>query len=132
MASMALCTIYHYELKYEGNLMATLPTDIDKKIDQLFRNKTHRKKAKRLILSLWQTSLNVGPAQLARSILTISEGELSKIQEIFSLNFYDDPRDVINHLHTLQNGRFNSMLRNAWQQNLFYHCIENKNFYKYF
>lgn len=80
--------------------MAILLTDIDKKIDELFNNDYERQTAKQLILSLWQTSLNVGPDQLARSILIISDGELSKIQEIFSSNFYEDPRDVIMEAET--------------------------------
>ncbi len=53
-----------------------------------------RVKAKELISSLWTENLNVGPAQLARSILTISNDDLNKIIEI-AKDFYGDPRDVI-------------------------------------
>ena len=74
--------------------MTKLPPDIENKITRLFTNEIERARAKDLILSLWSETLNVGPAQLARSILTISEGDLKKIIEI-KINFYGDPRDVI-------------------------------------
>ena len=47
------------------------------------------------LLKLWELSLNVGPDQLARSILILSAGDISIFREIFETDFYGDPRDVI-------------------------------------
>lgn len=74
--------------------MAKLPPDIEKKINKLFSSEKDRVKASELILSLWAEPLNVGPAQLARAILTISNGDLDKIIEI-KKDYYGDPRDVL-------------------------------------
>ncbi len=75
--------------------MTTLPTDIERRIDQLFIDLTDNQEVKKIILSLWTKTLNVGEDQLARSILTISEGDLQKLKSIYKQNFYGDPRDVI-------------------------------------
>jgi len=40
-------------------------------------------------------SLNVGPEQLSRSILILSDGDIEEVKEIIAKNFYGDPRDVI-------------------------------------
>jgi hypothetical protein len=77
------------------NIKEHLPNDIEDKINQLFLNLSENQKIKDLLHSLWSTSLNVGPDQLARSILVLSEGNLNKVQEIFMQDFFCDPRDVI-------------------------------------
>jgi hypothetical protein len=74
--------------------MTTLPPDIENKINKLFSNETDRIQAKELMGSLWTETLNVGSAQLARSILVLSNGNLDKIIEI-KKDYYGDPRDVI-------------------------------------
>ena len=76
------------------NLMTTLPIDIERKIDQLFIDLKDNQEVKKLILRLWTTTLNVGEDQLARSILTISGGDIQKLKDVIK-EFYGDPRDVI-------------------------------------
>ena len=75
--------------------MTTLPSDIQDRINQLFPLMAERQEAERLLLSLWTRRLNVGSDQLARSILVLSDGDISVIQQIFNSNFTGDPRDVI-------------------------------------
>lgn len=75
--------------------MTILPIDIENKINKLFSSLSDRQIAKKLILDLWTMPLNVGVDQLARSILTISEGQITKIRSIIEQHFYGDPRDVI-------------------------------------
>lgn len=74
--------------------MTELPSDIENKINKLFSSENDRSKAKELMESLWSESLNVGPDQLARSILTLCNGSLDTLIEIRK-DFYGDPRDVI-------------------------------------
>ena len=74
--------------------MTKLPSDIENKINKLFSSEIDRAKAKELMVGLWAENLTVGPAQLARSILIISNGDLDKMIEI-TKDFYGDPRDVI-------------------------------------
>jgi hypothetical protein len=73
----------------------TLPTDIKKRLDKLFPVASDRQEVERLLLSLWTTSLNVGEEQLARSILVLSDRDVSVVQSIFNSGFMGDPRDVI-------------------------------------
>ncbi|MFN0257778.1 hypothetical protein [Pedobacter ureilyticus] len=75
--------------------MTQLPEDVKNKVTQLFNDATKRERVKELLLTLWTVPLNVGPDQLARSILILSEGKLEEIEAIFASNFYGDPRDVI-------------------------------------
>ena len=72
-----------------------LPTDIKNRLDKLFPIASDRQKVERLLLSIWTTSLNVGEEQLARSILVLSDGNVSEVQNIFNSGFMGDPRDVI-------------------------------------
>jgi hypothetical protein len=73
----------------------TIPVDIKKRIEKLFISPADRQKVERLLLSLWTTQLNVGEEQLARSILVLSDGLVSKVSGIFKSDFLGDPRDVI-------------------------------------
>ena len=75
--------------------MQTLPIDIEEKISSLFAEKEERKEATRLIFSLWTKPLNVGEAQLARSILVLCDGSIPGIKKIIDAAFYGDPRDII-------------------------------------
>lgn len=75
-------------------MTTTLPIDIERKIDQLFIDLKDNQEVKKLILSLWTTTLNVGEDQLARSTLTISAGDIQKLKDAIK-DFYGDPRDVI-------------------------------------
>jgi hypothetical protein len=72
-----------------------IPDDIKEKISQLFNSPADRQEAEQLLQSLWTTSLNVGSGQLARSILVLSEGQISAIREIIESGFHGDPRDII-------------------------------------
>ena len=72
-----------------------IPKDIQLKIDELFPGKADNLAAKLLIEDIRQTSTNVGYPQLVRSILTLSDGNLSTIRKIVDSDFYGDPRDVI-------------------------------------
>lgn len=73
--------------------MSILPPDIAQKINELFTSTGTAQEAAALIARLWITDLNVGKDQLARSILTISGGDLTKLKSLLTLN--DDPRDII-------------------------------------
>ena len=75
--------------------MTKLPADIENKIEHLFTSTEEKAEVKKLLITLWQKSLNVGPDQLARSILFLSEGKLDKLKAVFEKDFYGDPRDVI-------------------------------------
>ena len=75
--------------------MQKLPNDIEAKIFSLFDDSKVQAEVKELISGLWHTSLNVGEVQLARSILILSDGQLTEIKKIFQSSFYGDPRDVI-------------------------------------
>jgi hypothetical protein len=75
--------------------MTTLPEDIKLKIRQLYKNPVDITEVEKLLTGLWSKPLNVGPEQLARSILIIAEGNLPELKEIISSGFYGDPRDVI-------------------------------------
>lgn len=72
-----------------------VPADIVERIEQLFYAKEEQEEVLKLIEGLWATTLNVGPAQLARSILVIAGNDKSKIVDIVQSKFYGDPRDVI-------------------------------------
>jgi hypothetical protein len=76
-------------------MMILLPADIEAKINLLFIDLKERETVKQLMSDLWSKPLNVGPDQLTRSILILSEGRISEVEKIFHSNFYDDPRDVI-------------------------------------
>ena len=47
------------------------------------------------LLSLWETNLNVGAEQLARSILIVADGKFDTLESVFKSIFQGDPRDVI-------------------------------------
>jgi hypothetical protein len=72
--------------------MTILPCDIENKIEQLFQSYADRQEVHKLLLTLWTTSLNVGAGQLARSILILSDGQLSEIKRIIASNFFGDPQ----------------------------------------
>jgi len=72
-----------------------LPRDIEEKINQLFLLSEENQEVKVLVQNLWSIYLGVGADQLARSILVLSEGNISKLRDIFLQEFYGDPRDVI-------------------------------------
>jgi hypothetical protein len=75
--------------------MENIPVDILNKINELFPNIEDNSEAKKLIEQIFKSSINIGPSQLARSILFISNGNLSLIKKIIDSDFYGDPRDVI-------------------------------------
>lgn len=71
-----------------------LPQDITNKINTLFTLEANRLQATQLLEALWTESLTVGPAQLARSILILSNGDLQKLREL-KKSYRGDPRDII-------------------------------------
>jgi hypothetical protein len=75
--------------------MIILSKDIEDKIEELFTSSSDRQEVKKLLLMLWTTSLNVGPDQLARSILIISDGKLDNIKKVLESVFQRDPIDII-------------------------------------
>ncbi|MBI3134349.1 MAG: hypothetical protein HYZ14_06690 [Bacteroidetes bacterium] len=75
--------------------MHEIPRDILQKIQQLFPVPDEQQQVVALISGLWTQSLNVGPAQLARAILTLSENDLAELKSLFGQQFLGDPRDVI-------------------------------------
>lgn len=74
--------------------MMELPPDIINKINTLFPLEADRAQATQLLEALWTESLTVGPAQLARSMLILSKGDLQNMREL-KKNYRGDPRDVI-------------------------------------
>jgi len=75
-------------------LKKQVPPDIIQRIREQFPNEEERREAENIISGLWHTPLNVGPAQLARSMLVLVDGDLNELR-IVSETFYGDPRDVI-------------------------------------
>lgn len=72
-----------------------LPADIEIIISKLFTTDSETSEVRNLITTLWTIPLNVGPEQLARSILVLSDGRISEVRNYFSSNFLGDPRDVV-------------------------------------
>ena len=72
-----------------------IPKDILLKIDELFPAIEDNLTAKNLVEEIRQATTNVGFAQLIRSILILSDGNVSGIRKIIQSDFYGDPRDVI-------------------------------------
>jgi hypothetical protein len=73
----------------------TLPEDITRKIRELF-GEDSRDEVVQLLCSLWSAGpLTVGPDQLARSILVLSDGNIEQVRAIFESQFWQDPRDVV-------------------------------------
>ena len=75
--------------------MNGLPDDINKKVESFFVDLDDRQKVKELLISLWKMPLNVGPDQLARSILVLAEDDIDLLKGIFEDQFEGDPRDII-------------------------------------
>ena len=76
-------------------MIPDIPKDILVKIDELFPDIWDNEAAKNLVEEIKQATANVGFAQLIRSILFLSEGNLSLIRKIIQSDFYGDPREVI-------------------------------------
>ncbi len=72
-----------------------IPKDILLKIDELFPALGDNLAAKNLVEEIRLATTNVGFAQLIRSILILSDGNVSGIRKIIQSDFYGDPRDVI-------------------------------------
>ena len=72
-----------------------LADDILRRIDADFHDPETRRVVRSRLASLWDEGLNVGPEQLARSILIEAAGDLAKFERAFDTGFYGDPRDLI-------------------------------------
>ena len=72
-----------------------LPEDILKKINELFPGNEENLIVWNLINEILQKKINVGHAQLIRSVLILSEGDKEVIRKLIQSNFNGDPRDVI-------------------------------------
>lgn len=79
----------------------TLPEDIVKEINHQFPSKRDNKEVVEILSSILRKDINVGEEQLARGILIIADGDLDKIKQIFSSNFYGDPRDLLMEAHSI-------------------------------
>ena len=74
--------------------MTRLPVDLQNKIDELFSDDDIRQSISASLDELWDRSINVGTAQLARAIVFLSEGDQDKFLELRG-NFMGDPRDLL-------------------------------------
>lgn len=76
--------------------MADLPKDIFNQLKKDFQNDQDFKEVEMMLHGVQEDDrLNVGSAQLIRSILIIAKGDKAKIREIIESTYYGDPRDVI-------------------------------------
>ena len=70
------------------------PVDVHERIHADFASVDEQREVVALLSALWQRSLNVGPAQLGRSILVLAEGNMHEVRELCN-DLMGDPRDVI-------------------------------------
>jgi hypothetical protein len=85
---------FYQKFIYELAGIILLPKDIVRKINDQYKDLNERNEVKGLISKLWKMNLNVGAPQLARSILTIANGNINEVKKI-TTDFYGDPRDVL-------------------------------------
>lgn len=74
--------------------MSTLPGDIRARIISDFFLAAEQSEVVALLGALWDRPLNVGPAQLSRSILVLAEGNVQEVRVLCD-GLLGDPRDVI-------------------------------------
>lgn len=74
--------------------MAQLPPDIIRRVKRDFSLEEFAA-VEKLLIGVQEDNINVGSAQLIRSILIIAKGDIHKIQEIIKSRYRGDPRDVI-------------------------------------
>lgn len=72
-----------------------IPDDILRRIKNKFPNKEDQAEVIRLVKKVNTEILNVGNAQLIRSILIIADTNKTKMKTIIESGYYGDPRDVI-------------------------------------
>ncbi len=72
-----------------------MPEDILKMLRKLFPDLPDQQETESFIQSLWQIPLNVGPEQLARAVLHLSDGNIDELRRIKNSEFFGDPRDLI-------------------------------------
>ena len=86
--------------------MTNLPDDLLAKIDELFDRDRDRDQVRNSLETLWDGGLNVGPEQLARAIVFLSDGDFERFQKLRS-SFMGDPRDLLAHANSkLQNSDY--------------------------
>ena len=71
-----------------------LPVDVDARIHSDFSEVEQQSEVVDLLSALWARPLNVGPAQLCRSILVLAEGNVNVVRKLCD-ELMGDPRDVI-------------------------------------
>ena len=70
------------------------PVDVRARIHSDFASVDEQRQVIALLGTLWDRPLNVGPAQLCRSILVLAEGNVQEVRKLCT-GFLGDPRDVI-------------------------------------
>ena len=79
--------------------MTNLPPDLLTRIDDLFADPANRRMVCASLEKLWNGGINVGPAQLSRAIVFLSNGDMSQFSELRS-RFMGDPRDLLSHANS--------------------------------
>ena len=74
--------------------MTRLPIDLKDKICELFGDDDIRCEVSESLEQLWDQSVNVGVAQLARAIVFLSNGDIERFWEL-RRTFMGDPRDLL-------------------------------------
>ena len=85
-------------------LMTNLPDDLLAKIDELFENNRDRSLIRSSLETLWDGGINVGPAQLARALVFISNGDIERFNNLRA-SFMGDPRDLLVHANSMLQNR---------------------------
>lgn len=71
-----------------------LPKDVLQKVAQLFPDPAEKKEVLEALSKLYDRPLNVGAAQLARSVLVVTDGDFDAFRTMIQ-DLGGDPRDVI-------------------------------------
>ena len=74
----------------------TMPDDIVEAVTERFINETDQHIVLHSLHKLWLGGLNVPPAQLARAIIFLADGDLARFSALRA-HFLGDPRDLLIH-----------------------------------
>jgi len=76
----------------------TIPEDIVESVHERLQDPTDRRLVSESLHKLRRGGLNVGPEQLARASVFLSDGDRARFSEVRA-SFLGDPRDVLVHAH---------------------------------